>query len=255
MQREQRAGRVWVHHGWQLDDVLHWGLHVHTLDSHFKNTSDSPHTVGSAATLPTADVHVWLQGAPIWAMPPQPEQRALCARVACLPASTSPCNHHPPSHFQLTPRSTHPLQSPMLRQGIVVISGTPSADLGADTLGRGPHSGRVSWCQQAMLQVQAGCGRGGVEGSAPLDVVLGDAGGHDVCLVAAPPRLAHLAHLQGTQHCPIRHADSKLSGVKPIGLVAAPPGLAHLQGTQHRPIRCADSKAHSIALSGMLTAS
>ena len=53
-------------------------------------------------------------------------------------------------------------------------------------------------------------------GRGPLDTVLGDARRHDVRLVAAPARLAHLAHLHVTQHCPIRDADSRLSSVKPI---------------------------------------
>ena len=42
MQREQRAGRVRVHHGWQLDDVLHWSLHRQTLKSKHKDVFGRP---------------------------------------------------------------------------------------------------------------------------------------------------------------------------------------------------------------------
>ena len=102
MQREQRAGRVRVHHAWQLDDVLHWGLYRHTLDSYHGDSSASPLVTRSAAPSPTAELYAWLQGAPVWARPPQPEQQALCAHVACPPASTSPCTNHPTCQSQLT---------------------------------------------------------------------------------------------------------------------------------------------------------
>lgn len=66
MQREQRAGRVRVHHAWQLDDVLHWGLYRHTLPFCHEDASESPQLARSAATLPTAGhilLHVRMQGA------------------------------------------------------------------------------------------------------------------------------------------------------------------------------------------------